>query len=204
MSASAQDAATSIDIGTNEIGVPPTGFDLPPSGDGKQGRWTVVRDATAKAGLAIEQAGIQTTDDRFPLAIYKPASLKNAEISLRINPAGGKSDQGGGVAVRLSSPQNYYLVQLDALRDRVLFSRVSNGASEEIVGIDADIASHSWHTLTVRAKDDEFVVSLDGIWAFTGFDKTLSQAGRIALWTKGDSVTRFDQIEIEPFAIGPQ
>jgi hypothetical protein len=52
--------------------------------------------------------------------------------------------------------------------------------------------------LTVRAKDDEFVVSLDGIWVFTGFDKTLSQAGRIALWTKGDSVTRFDQIAIAP------
>jgi hypothetical protein len=198
MSASAQDTATSIDIGTNEIGVPPAGFDLPPSGDGKQGRWTVVRDATAKTGLAIEQAGIQTTEDRFPLAIYKPASLKNAEISLRLNAAGGKSDQGGGVAVRLSSPQNYYLVQLDALRDRVLFSRVSNGASEEIVGIDADIALHSWHTLTVRAKDDEFVVSLDGIWMFTAFDKTLSQAGRIALWTEGDSITRFDQIEIAP------
>jgi len=100
--------------------------------------------------------------------------------------------------MRLSSPQDYYLVQVDALRDRVVFSRVSNGASEEIAAVDADVASHSWHTLTVRAKDDEFVVSLDGVWAFTAFDKTLSQAGRIALWTKGDSVTRFDQIEIAP------
>ena len=198
LGANAQDAAMSIDIGTNEIGSPPAGFELPPLGDGKQGRWTVVRDATAKAGLAIEQAGIQTTGDRFPLAIYKPASLKNAETSLRLNAAGGKSDQGGGLAVRLRSPQNYYLVQLDALRDRVLFSRVSNGASEEIVGVDADIALHSWHTLTVRAKDDEFIVSLDGVWMFTAFDKTLSQAGRIALWTEGDSVTRFDSIAISP------
>ena len=188
----------SIDIGANEIGAPPTGFDLPTSGDGKQGLWTVVRDTTAKAGLAIEQAGVQTTEDRFPLAIYKPASPKNAEISVRLNAAGGKSDQGGGVALRLSSPQDYYLVQLDALRDRVLFSRVSDGASEEIVGVDADIASHSWHTLTVRAKDDEFIVSLDGIWMFTAFDKTLSQAGRIALWTEGDSRTRFDSISITP------
>src|SRR5258708_13666082 len=145
MSASAQDAAMSIDIGTNEIGVPPAGFDLPPSGDGNQGRWTVVRDATAKAGLAIEQAGIQTTDDRFPLAIYKPASLKNAEISLRLNAAGGKSNQGGGVAVRLSSPQDYYLVQLDALRDRVLFSLVRGGVSAEIEAVDADITSRTWH-----------------------------------------------------------
>jgi hypothetical protein len=75
---------------------------------------------------------------------------------------------------------------------------VSNGASEEIAGVDADIASHSWHTLTVRAVDNQFTVSLDGVWVFTGFDRTLSRAGRVALWTKGDSITRFDQIEIEP------
>jgi L-fucose mutarotase/ribose pyranase (RbsD/FucU family) len=106
--------------------------------------------------------------------------------------------------VRLSSPQDYCLVQLDALRDRVLFSLVSHGASEEIVAVDADIASHSWHTLTVRAKDNEFTVSLDGIWMFTGFDKTLSQAGRIALWTKGDSVTRFDSLAITPLLAGEE
>jgi len=192
LGASGQDAATNIDIGASKVGAAPAAFDL------SQGQWTIVGDATATAGLAIEQAGVQTTENRFPLAIYKSALLKNAEISLRLNAAGGKSDQGGGVAVRLRTPENYYLVQLDALRDRVLFSLVSNGASEEIVGVDADIASHSWHTLTVRAKDDEFVVSLDGIWVFTGFDKTLSQAGRIALWTKGDSITRFDSIAITP------
>jgi hypothetical protein len=190
--------ATNIDIGTNEIGSPPAEFELPPLGRGKQGRWTVVQDATALAGIAIEQAGVQTSEDRFPLAISRTASVKNAEISVRLKADGGKSDQGGGIALRLRSPDNYYLVQLDALRDRVLFSLVSDGAPEEIVAVDADIASHSWHTLTVRAKDDEFVVSLDGTWVFTGFDKTLSHAGRIALWTKGDSITRFDSIAITP------
>jgi hypothetical protein len=170
----ASGAAANIDIGNN-VGVPPSAFDL------SQGRWTVVDDGTAAAGLAVEESGTKTSEDQFPLAIYKPASLKNTEISLRLNAIGGKSDRGGGVAVRLSSPQDYYLVQLDALRDRVIFSLVSNGASEEIVAVDADIASHSWHTLIVRAKDKEFVVSLDRIWVFTGFDKTLSHAGRIAL-----------------------
>ena len=192
LGASAQHAATHIDIGANKIGASPAEFDL------SQGQWTVVGDATATAGLAIEQSGVQTSEDGFPLAISRTRSLKNAEISLRLKADGGKSNQGGGVALRLRTPENYYLVQLDALRDRVLFSLVSNGASEEIVGVDADIASYSWHTLTVRAKDDEFVVSLDGSWVFTGFDKTLSQAGRIALWTKGDSITRFDSIAINP------
>jgi hypothetical protein len=189
---SVESAAAKIDIGNDQVGTPPAEFDL------SEGRWTVVGEATATAGLAIEQSGVQTAEDGFPLAIYKTATLKNAEVGLRLRADGGRSDQGGGVAVRLSSPQDYYLVQVDALRDRVLFSRVSNGEREEIVGVDADIASHSWHTLTIRAVDDEFTVSLDGTWAFTAFDKTLSRPGRIALWTKGDSVTRFDQIEIVP------
>jgi hypothetical protein len=190
LGASAQNTATTIDIGKDGIGVAPTEFDL------SQGRWTVVRDATAKAGLALEQSGVPMAEDRFPLAIYKTASIKNVEVNLRLKADGGESDRGGGVAVRLSGPQNYYLVQVDALRERVLFSRVSDGTNEEIIGVDADIASHAWHTLTVRAKDDEFEVSLDGTWLFTAFDKTLSRAGRIALWTEGDSITRFDNIAI--------
>jgi hypothetical protein len=198
--ANAQDAIENVDIGKNEVGAPPAGFELLPSGEGKQGQWRVVQDATATAGLAIEQAGVEVTEDRFPLAIYKTAPLKNVEISLRLKATGGRIDQGGGVVVRLMSPDNYYLVQVDALRDRVLLSRVTNGVSEEIVGVDADIASHAWHTLAVRAKDDRISVSFDGNWMFTGYDKALSHAGRIALWTKGDSVTRFDNISISPLS----
>jgi hypothetical protein len=179
--ASGLGAATNINIGKQGIGAAPAEFDL------SQGQWRIVGDAT---GPAIEQSGAQTAEDRFPLAIYKTASLKNAEISLRL--------KAGGVAVRLSSPQDYYLVQLEALKNRVVFSRVSDGEAEEIVGVDADIASYSWHALTVRVVDNEFTVSLDGTWVLTAFDKTLSHAGRIALWTKGDSITRFDQIEIAP------
>jgi hypothetical protein len=192
LGASVLKAAANIDIGKSETGVAPSEFDL------SKGRWTVVADSTATAGIVIEQSGGRTTEDRFPLAICKAAALKNAEISLRLKAAGGTSDQGGGVALRLSSPKDYYLVRLDALRDQVLFSRVSNDASKEIVAVDADIALHVWHTLSVRANDNEFVVTLDGIWVFTAFDKALSQPGRVALWTKGDSITRFDQIEIVP------
>ena len=150
--------------------------------------------------MDVKQAGVQAAEDRFPRAIYKSVSFKNADVTLRLKTLGWKADESGGLAVRLSNPENYYLVQLDALRDRLLLSLVSNGVSKEIVGVDADIASHTWHDLTVRAKDDQFIVSLDGTWVFTGFDKTLSQAGRIALWTKGDSVTRFDSIAIAPLS----
>jgi hypothetical protein len=101
----------------------------------------------------------------------------------------------------MSSPQDYYLVQVDALREEILLARIKDGISEEIASVDADVTSHGWHTLSLRAVDNEFTVSFDGSWAFTGFDRTLAQPGSVALWTKGDSVTRFDDIKITPLPI---
>jgi hypothetical protein len=194
--ARALEAKTTIDIGKN-AGAPPAHFDFLPAGEGQRNPWTLIEDGTAVAGLAIERRGTPSTVDQS-LAIYSAASPKDAEISLRIKATGGTEDQGGGIVVRLTAPDNFYLVQLDARRDRVLFSRVANGVSEEIVGVDADLATHEWHRLVVREQEDEFVVSVDGIWMFTAFDKTFLRAGRVALWTATDSVTRFDSITIAP------
>ncbi len=196
LTASAQGEIATVDIGQN-TGAPAADFDFPAAGEGQRHPWTLIEDGTAPTGLAIEQQGATTTVDHS-LAVYKAASLKDAEISLRIRATGGTEDHGAGIAVRLTSPDNYYLVELDARRDRVLFSRVANGVSEEIVGVDADIATGEWHRLAVRAEEDEFVVSLDGVWVFTAFDKILTHAGQVALWTAGDSVTQFDSITIAP------
>jgi hypothetical protein len=193
--ARAQDARA-VGIG-QKTSAPPTHFDFLPAGEGERRPWTLIVDGTAAGGLAIERRGAPATVDHS-LAIYKAASLKNAEISLRMKATGGTEDQGGGIAVRLTAPDNYYLVQLDARRDRVLFSRVANGVSEEIVGVDADIATNAWHRLAVLAMEDEFIVSLDDVWVFTAFDKTFPHAGRIALWTATDSITRFDSVTIAP------
>jgi hypothetical protein len=196
LTTSAHDTLANIGV-EQKLGAAPDQFDLVPAPDGAPIRWTVIQDASATHGLAIEQSGPSTAASPS-LAIYKDASLKNADISLRLKAIRGSEGRGGGIAVRLTAPDTYYLVQLDARRDRVLFSCVTNGVSEEIVGVDADIASNTWHTLAVQARDDEFVVSLDDVWIFTGFDKTLPQAGRIALWTSTDSVIRFDSIAITP------
>jgi hypothetical protein len=199
--ARALEPKATIDIGQN-AGAPPAHFDFLPDGEGQRNPWTLIEDGAAVAGLAIERRGTPSTVDHS-LAIYSADSPKDAEISLRIKASGGEDDQGGGIALRLTAPDSYYLVEMDARRDRVVFLRVAHGAAEEIVGVDADIATNEWYRLAVRMVDDEFVVTLDGIWVFTGFDKTLSRAGRVALWTKGDSITRFDQIEIEPLQRDP-
>jgi hypothetical protein len=192
--ATLQGSTTTIDTATDAGTVAPAEFDL-------QGHWAVVHDPTAQNGLALQHSGPPVSDDQLAFAVHKQAFLKNAEISIRLNADGGRSDRAGGLVLRLSSPQDYYLIQMDARRDEIVFSRMKNGVSEEIADVDAEIASHGWHTLTVRAVDNEFTVSFDGKWVFTGFDKTLPWPGSVALWTKGDSVTRFDNITITPLAV---
>jgi hypothetical protein len=192
--ARAESATTIPDVGS-DANLPGTAeFDL-------RGRWTTVRDPTAKTGVTLQYSGVSATDEQTPLAIYKTAFLKNAEISIRLRVDGGQSDgAAGGIAVRLTSPRDYYLVQMDARRQMIFFLRVEHGATEEIAGVDADVTAHSWHTLTIRAVDDQFTVSLDSIWAFTAFDKILSQPGSIALWASSNSAIRFDQIDIAPLS----
>ena len=41
-------------------------------------------------------------------------------------------------------------------------------------------------------------VLLDGQVQFTTTDKIFADPGKVALWTKADSVTHFDAIEIDP------
>jgi hypothetical protein len=196
----AQDVQTAAEISARSTVIPLADFDLGKAVDGERRQWNVVPDRTVSSGSAIEHSHAVSADERDPLATYQSALLKDADISLRFKALAGKSDQGGGVALRIATPANYYLIQIDALRDRALFLLVKNGISEEIAGVDADVAVDQWHTLVVRAQDERFTIYLDGVWLFTGYDKTLSHAGRVALWAKSGSVTRFDQVTITPLA----
>ena len=60
------------------------------------------------------------------------------------------------------------------------------------------VTPNEWHQLGLRAEGERFTITFDGKPLFTATDRTFAGAGKVALWTKADSVTRFDQIEIKP------
>jgi len=194
----AQRNATMIAIETMTVGNAPADFEFGRTGQGGPPRWLVVDDATAAGGRAIEQASTDRTDYRFPLAIYKAVSTRDVDVSLRFKPVAGQVDQAGGIAVRLSDADNYYVVRANALEDNVRFYRVVKGRREELKGVNTKVAPNQWHQLGLRAEGDSFTVTFDGKALFTATDRTFASAGRIALWTKADSVTRFDTIQIRP------
>jgi hypothetical protein len=176
----------------------PAQFIFSRTGEGENGRWTLVDDPTAVNGRALAQVSTERTDYRFPLAIYQPYSGTDLEVSARFKPFAGAVDQAGGIAVRLLTPDDYYVARANALEDNVRFYKVVKGSRQQLAGANLKVTANQWHTLALKAERDRFTVSFDGKALFSTQDRTFPDAGKVALWTKADSVTYFDTISITP------
>jgi hypothetical protein len=191
-------AAETVTFGSTAVGPPPETFELWRTGRGAAGRWAVVRDKTAEGGRALEQKSADKTDYRFPLAVFTPLSAKNVDVSIRFKPMSGEVDRAGGIVLRLADPDNYYVVRANALENNVRFYRVVDGRRMQLKSANAKVPANVWHTLALKAEGDRFTISFDGKQLYTVTDGTFDKAGRVGLWTKADSVTRFDRLEITP------
>src|SRR4051794_19858195 len=180
----AQQGAIMVPIEKMTLGAAPTDFDFARTGQGPAGQWTVVEDPTAANNRALEQSSTDGNDYRFPLAIYQPVTAKNVEVTIRFKPIAGKEDQSCGIAVRLTSPNDYYIARANALEDNVRFYRVLKGRRQQLANANVKVASAQWHTLGLKAENDRFSVSFNGKIVHSTTDRTFSGAGRVALWTK--------------------
>ena len=117
---------------------------------------------------------------------------------MRFKAVAGTVDQAGGIAIRLQTPDNYYVVRANALEDNVRFYRVVKGKREQLAGVNVKVAGNTWHTLALRAEGDRFSISYDRKPLFAAQDATFPNAGKVALWTKADSITHFDTLTIRP------
>ena len=167
------------------------------TGQGAIGQWDVIDDASAKRGKAIEQSNTDPTDCRFPLAVYDMPPVQDVDARVRFKAMSGGGDRAGGLAVRLADADNYYVVRANALEDNVNLYRVLKGRRLEIKSMAAKVTSGEWHRLTLKARGTALSVSFDGASLFSVEDDTFSGPGRVALWTKADSVTRFDTLAIQ-------
>jgi hypothetical protein len=192
-----QSAATVVAIARMEVGAAPADFKFSRTGHGGQGQWTVVSDPSSFSGRVIEQTSTDRTDYRFPLAIFNSVVAKNVDVSVSFKSVAGRVDQAGGIAVRVVDADNYYVVRANALEDNVRFYRVVKGRREQLHGANTKVTGNEWHRLGLKAEGERFTIEFDGKTLFTSSDKTFAGAGKIALWTKSDSVTRFDQIAID-------
>lgn len=179
-------------------GEPPPGFSFALTGRGGPVRWVVLEDPSAPAGAKVvaETSGDRTSD-RFPLAILEGFEARDVAVSARFKPVSGTVDQAAGLVVRLRDPRNYYIARANALENNVRLYRVVDGRRTQFAGMDVPVPRDRWQSLGLRVQGDRLSVSLDGRELFAATDRTFRDAGRVGLWTKADSLTHFDDLEIQ-------
>jgi hypothetical protein len=185
-----------IDLSGQPIGAPPQDFEFWRAGEGDSGHWTVERDGASDSSVSVQRSG-GNRDLHSSLAACKTLSAVNARIRARFKLIDG-SMPSAGIAVRVTGPNDYYLVRVSAFELRLSLLHVVNGMAEEVAGVDADVTLDHWQSLEVAVDGNSFKMSLDDRWALTAFDDGKPVAGHFGLWTERDDVTRFNQIEITP------
>jgi hypothetical protein len=194
-----------LDFEAADIGTVPTGWTVAMTGDGGQPRWEVIRDATSPAGeKVLAQLSDDRTSGRFPLAIHGSIETVDGSVSVRFKPVSGRVDQAAGLVWRYRDPRNYYVVRANALENNVVLYKVEDGRRIPLppvgrgndYGVEHRVPVQVWSTLAVTFSGTRFVVTFDGAPLFEVEDSTFTSAGTVGLWTKADSVTYFDRLEV--------
>jgi hypothetical protein len=198
--------ADMIDFEGSDVGSPPTGWTIAMTSDGGQPRWEIVLDPTSPAGdKVLAQVSDDRTSGRFPLAINEDVEIADGSVSVRFKPISGRVDQAAGIVWRYRDPRNYYIVRANTLENNVVLYKVENGRRLSLApigrsddyGVEHLVPAQRWSTLEVAFEGTRFAVSFDGSPLFEVDDSTFTNAGKVGLWTKADSVTYFDGVEIE-------
>ena len=195
--ASADDARR-MDFESTPVGALPAGVTMALTGSGGPVKWAIVEDASAPAGpKVLAQTSADRTDYRFPLAIFSEPSAADVSVTVKFKAAAGEIDRAGGIAVRLADKDNYYVVRANALEDNVRLYKVVAGKRMQFAGANTKVASGTWHQLGLEVRGNRLEVFFNGKSLFSASDGSFTAPGRVALWTKADSVTHFDDLTIK-------
>jgi hypothetical protein len=205
LAAAAPAAAERVTFDDLTTGSAPKGFTFALTGKGRPGQWVVMKDDGApSAPNVLAQTDADAVSYRFPLAVLEGFSAVDVDLRVRFKPVGGSEDQAGGLVWRYRDPDHYYVVRANALEGNVVLYKVEGGKRSDLkpkgsgtfaYGKKARVASGAWSTLRVVARGPVHEVFLNGEKLFVVEDATFTTAGRVGLWTKADSVTRFDDLE---------
>jgi len=157
-----------------------------------EGKWTVEEMAGAPSGKRVLVQG--ATTNQYNVIIAPGGPYTGVDISVRFKPISGKEDASAGIVFRFSDGK-YYLVRANALEDNFRFYHFDQKRYQLASAAVKPPALGQWHTLRVVAVADLIQAYLNGQLLLDRRDSRFS-SGQIGLWTKSDSVTAFDDLEV--------
>jgi hypothetical protein len=183
----------------------PAKFHTALTGKGSAVAWEVRADSSAPSQPnVLAQTSADKTSYRFPLAIADEGAFRDLDLSVKFKPISGSVDQAAGVVWRLKDANNYYIVRANALENNVVLYKVENGKRTDLplkgegrtYGKKSNVPTGQWSKLRVVAAGNLFEVFVNSQKLYEVEDNTFTEAGKVGLWTKADSVTYFDDLRV--------
>jgi Domain of Unknown Function (DUF1080) len=187
-----------VSFESNQTGAAPAGWTATLTGSGKP-KWTVEGDATAPSkSKVIKQSGRAS----YPLLLNDDTSIKDGFIEVKFKAIAGSEDRAAGVVWRAKDANNYYVARANALEDNFVLYKTVGGVRSALdivgrkggYGVSVPVPANTWHNLRIDFKGARFTASFNGKQLFEVDDSTFTEAGKVGLWTKADSVTLFDDV----------
>ena len=166
------------------------------SGLGGPSVWQVRIERLLLDGKALVEVSRQAEPNRFPLCIADRPVARNAEVELSFMLHNGGIARTAGLLVRFVDPQDFYLIEADAIAGRVRLVCVINGERCEIADRPAALVADKAQTLKLTAVDQRFSISLDGKVVLETYDSLIAAPGRFGVWSRADSQTSFGDLFI--------
>jgi len=211
---------------TNET---PAGFRSSLTGKGQAGDWkvilsdapSIVAPLSAKSPVANKLAALgqlsrDREDTRAPLLIYEADTFTDFTFSTHFKIVSGEVEQMAGIAFRFQDEKNYYYVRANAKDRNIAFFRYVEGELIGPISVPAEVRVNEWHQLAIECRGSKFRALFNEREAIPwtepslvpfpdGTSKGVFPTGRVAFWTKADSVVHFMEARIEytpkePFA----
>jgi len=201
-------AQAAEDFEKSEAGKLPPGFTAALTGGGGDVTWVIENDPSAPAGpKVLAQTSADRTNRRYPVCVYDGLTANDVDVSVRFRTVAGEVDRAAGLVWRYADKDNYYVVRANALENNVVLYKTQDGVRTDLklkgkdsgYGVKAEVFQDRWNTLKVSAVGSSFVVSLNDKPLFEVVDDTFAKPGKVGLWTKADSVTRFDDLRVQSF-----
>jgi hypothetical protein len=171
------------------------GLDLSKPLDGWEtvsGRWVTEEVAgAARGGRALVQ---RATDNEFNVIVAPGGPYDDVIVSVRFKPISGREDASGGIVFRFADGR-YYVVRANALEDNFRVYYYDRGRHMLTTAAVKPPALGQWHTLQISGKRDRLQGFLNDRPLIDHRDGRFT-VGRIGLWTKTDSVTAFDSLNV--------
>jgi hypothetical protein len=161
-------------------------------------RWTVERDASAPSPDQILE---QSAEGKFLWSVVKDSSVANGYVQTKFKAISGKEDQAAGLIWRWKNGDNYYITRANALENNISMYYMEDGSRHTLKYVDASkdnpVTANIWHTLRIEFQEEKFEVLFNGEKIMEIKDEHIRGKGAVGLWTKADSVIRFDDFSYD-------